>query len=412
MSLVNIFRAVMAFVTAGSLFGAELQKQLKDAGPDADFYGWMSRLDDQGYRLAASYDAEVWSNLDGGIQTGTEFIGVGFVEGDFDMEKIAGLEGASFFASGAWYEGRSPTDKLIGADPSTYLSAIEADRSFWRFYRLYYEQKIGDSPWALRIGQLAADEVFMLSEYAGLFLNAQFGAMPSMADNLAAPIYPLPAPGALLLYEPDEGIFARLGVYTADAGQNTAGNIGFDWRLGGDAGGALFFETGIAGDILGREGRYTLGFVGANNQTVNYRTGANATGFYSFYFMADRVIETRENGAPSLAGFFRFAYNPQSGHSQQQYYADFGVNWFAPFPNRENDVAGIAVGYNSYYDAFRQSSASAGQPVTPDQTVIELTYQFEVYEWFKLQPDFQIFLNPQFSGRDAYVIGLNANLFF
>ncbi len=409
-----LYLLLIACLAQAGLYAANVEQFLGRKRLGGSIWGLRNDMEEAGVFLDMGFDGEIWSNVHGGITTGTKLLGLGTVATGFDLETIAGLEGSSIFVDGIWYHGSQPTALLIGADPSSNISSAEAESNFWRVYQIYFQQELFNKALTLRAGQLAADETFMISEYAGLFINAQFGALPTEADNVAAPVYPTPAPGAYGEWSPEEQPwFARVGLYTADAGPDNSHNIGFSWELGGGVGGALFVEGGRSYVWAGMPGKATLGFIGANSPITNYQTGGTERGFYSLYTMVDQALILREDGSARLGAFWRFAWNPQSTRSQQQYYTDCGFNLFQPFPNRPRDIAGVAVGYERFYGYFRASQAALGGPsVTDDQTVLEFTYSASLNDWLVVQPDFQMIFDPEFSGRDAYVVGMRASLVF
>jgi porin len=104
-----------------------------------------------------------------------------------------------------------------------------------------------------------------------------------------------------------------------------------------------------------------------------------------------------------------------------------GMNWLAPFPDRKDDVFGIAFAYLGISPAARRFSrdlvlfGGAGSTYAADETVVEATYTASMNSWLTLQPDVQLVLNPgagipgPFGRRplgDAVVIGTRATIKF
>ena len=100
----------------------------------------------------------------------------------------------------------------------------------------------------------------------------------------------------------------------------------------------------------------------------------------------------------------------------------------APFKGRDNDVAGIAVGYakiGSHAQNLASDTASLTTPGYPSrsaETIIEATYQYQVTPWWQLQADFQYAFRPaggipnpenpsQRVGNEA-IVGLRTNIIF
>jgi hypothetical protein len=85
-----------------------------------------------------------------------------------------------------------------------------------RVDNLFYEQSWKDDAVVLKLGQIAADDDFMLSSYNGLFVNSALGAMPSqVSHSLASPLgfsppfpsLPLAAPGLFIAVRPEEYLY-------------------------------------------------------------------------------------------------------------------------------------------------------------------------------------------------------------
>jgi carbohydrate-selective porin OprB len=60
-----------------------------------------------------------------------------------------------------------------------------------RLYELWAEQKLFDNTVSVRVGQLAADTEFILSQYAAVFVNSTFGFRPSPARTCRMAVRPI-----------------------------------------------------------------------------------------------------------------------------------------------------------------------------------------------------------------------------
>ena len=160
-----------------------------------------SRLAERGIELHASYTTGFWSNLDGGIETGTRYEGFADWGADVDLDRAAGWRGGSFHINWISYHGGRPSEDLIGQFSAQNVSGWEAEDSV-RFYDIYLQQDLFDGKLLLKAGQMAVDDHFFVSRYAAPFLNAAFGDFTSNATALSAPVYPLTAPGLYLFLVP------------------------------------------------------------------------------------------------------------------------------------------------------------------------------------------------------------------
>jgi len=242
----------------------------------------------------------------------------------------------------------------------------------------------------------------MVSRYGGVFLNAAFGDLVSQNLNLDAPVYPLAAPGLVVQGRPTSWLTARFGAYTSDAGDDVAGNHGFGWKIGTNAGGTFFTE--IAAERPARlPGRYTLGGIFDTGGSAQFGTEQERRAHYELYAMVDQAVIADDRGNPVVGAFARFAGGTQDVRNVIAVSADAGVTWFGPLPARDNDVLGLAVSLFRFTDDFqRRSQVTFGR----GQTVLEVTYQVAIVPWLVVQPDAQFFFDPAFSARNAQAFGI------
>ena len=78
---------------------------------------------------------------------------------------------------------------------------------------------------------------------------------------------------------------------------------------------------------------------------------------------------------------------PQANASDQNFYADFGFNWFGPIPGREDDIFAAAF-------SVIENERGARESYSHYEGTLEITYQCRLTSAIVLQPDMQIFMNP------------------
>src|SRR5690625_1833753 len=151
--------------------------------------------------LGASFTGDFLANANGGAKTGSVSAGLLEIEFSADLEKIFGWNGASFFANAFYFHGHDLSEHLVGSFDD--VSNIFSETDF-NFFNIYLQQKLAEENIRLKIGQIAADDDFMTSEKADLFINSVFGPLPTLVGNIPAPEYPLAAPGFFLRSKPAE----------------------------------------------------------------------------------------------------------------------------------------------------------------------------------------------------------------
>ena len=352
-----------------------------------------------------NYQLGVWGNTSGGITQAVRFNSLAQFGASANTEKLGWWPGGQFLASWLFNEGNLNNNPLTGLNGAFALDRNLASNTI-RFYDIYYQQSFNQKRYTFKIGQLAADDNFMLSNYAGLFVNSAFGDIPTIGNLSGYPQYPLAAPGVFFSAQFIDEFTLKTGLYTNDAGPDQRTNWGFDWNFGGDAGFAWFTEAEYSPKIMDLPASLTAGlFLQIDGQATEQSTGNTFNGqtIYSLYFMWDQALLLNNKGDTELAAFWRVGYTPDDERfTVNQFYTDVGLNWFGPIPGRDKDILGMAFNYGTYTDGYRQAN-----PTTKaDQWVIELTYSVAITDEISFQPDIQCVLNPELASRNyALAVG-------
>jgi len=387
--------------------------------------GWNAAcksLDDRGITLSAVSTNEVLGNPSGGTRQGVAFEGNLQVNLTINLEKAVGWCGATFHASAYEIYGRGLSAGNIGN--LLTVSGFEATAST-RLYDLYLEQSLLDGKLSVRVGQFAADEEFIASEYAGLFVNSTFGWPGLAAIDLPSggPSYPLATPGVRIKAQ----IGDQLTLLGAVFDGNPAGPGSGDPQVR-DASGTLFrvndgvlviaeaqYAINQGDDAEGLPGTYRFGgwynsesFDDQHLDNLGLSLADPAStgeprqhrGDYSLYVVADQMVWRKPGSKDAGVGVFARVMGAPGDRNLVNFYADAGVNWKGPFDVRSDDTIGVAVGYARISDAARALDADTAFytgtafPIRSNETVLELTYQCQIAEWWNVQPDLQFVFNP------------------
>ena len=90
-----------------------------------------------GINFTYDYYADVYTNLSGGENHGTNYTHIMIFGAEIDFEKMFGVKGGSFVVSGAYNSGKDLSGK-IGNFFTISQSAITGG---WMFYEMYYQQE-------------------------------------------------------------------------------------------------------------------------------------------------------------------------------------------------------------------------------------------------------------------------------
>jgi porin len=364
--------------------------------------GARDELEARGVDLFARYTVGFWSNLRGGFERGTRYEGFARFGLDLDLMPLLEWEGGRIYADWLSYHGGQPSTELVGAFDTTFLSNHEAETSF-RFYNLYLEQQWLDGRLRVKGGQLAADDDFFVSEYAGSLLNATFGFLGMGRGRQIGPFYPLAAPGVYAAVSPGAGWFAHAGAYVADVGEDAFDNRGFDWDFSN--GGFYLGEFGIERGLFGREGRYSLGAVGTTASLTDFSAMSEVGGKAAIYGVIDQALWTPAS-RPNLGGFLRFQYLLSEDSGVVHWYVDGGLELRRPWTWRPDDALTVGFAYLCFGGEYVAAEQSAGADVSDYQASFELVYRAQLAPWLSVQPDIQYFIDPHYSRRNAFALGL------
>src|SRR5579862_365385 len=146
-----------------------------------DWLGYRKRWEDSGLQLGGDEIAEILADPIGGQKQRTVFEGRFELFLNLDLEKALQWSGASFHANAYQIHGRGLSQNGVGN--LLTVSNIEAQRAT-RLFDLWLQQELLDHAVSIRVGQLAADDEFYISQYAALFINSTFGWPAILGANL------------------------------------------------------------------------------------------------------------------------------------------------------------------------------------------------------------------------------------
>ncbi|MGC2223291.1 MAG: carbohydrate porin [Methylocella sp.] len=382
-------------------------------------------LFDLGYNLQLNYTGEVLGNPTGGVKQGAVYEGLFEMAVDGDLEKIAGLNGATFHINAFVIQGRSLSRfNLFDIAPFTSIEA----RPTTRLFEAWVEQQFFQGLAAVRIGQLSADTEFFISEFAAFYTNGTFGWPDIMTADLPSgggPNYPLATPGVRLKLTPNDQTTLLAALFNGDpsgAGftglQQIKDPAGINFRLRDPPLliGEAQFKYNQGKDSAGLAGTVKLGlwhdFGGFNDQRFG-TDGLPLTsplsdgvpfvhrGNTGLYGVIDQMIWRLPGDDPKKGvGVFARASAAPSDRNLIDFYADAGVNFIGLWDMRPNDSFGAAASYSHISPEVSESDAdaafftSAALPVRDYEIDFELTYQAQIVPGFLVQPVFSYVFHP------------------
>lgn len=379
------------------------------------FRPWLAQY---GLSFGLQETSEYMGNVSGGTSRGGAYQGLTEFSLGMDTQKAFGLAGGVLNVSGFQIHGTSLTARNLQTLQSA--SGIEAEAST-RLWELWYQQTLPGGKVDVKVGQQSLDQEFMISQYANTFMNATFGwsVLPSVDLPAGGPAYPLSSLGVRVRATPTDAITVLGGVFDGNPAPgegdpqklNASGtnfNLGNGVLVIGEIQYAINQPPVSSSDARsnGMPGTYKLGFWYNSNRFSDPATGVSGVGGpggyrgnYSIYAVADQMVWRPGDDSPQSVGVFARVMGAPGDRNLVDLGVNAGVTLKAPFKGRDNDVAGLAVGY-AHIGSHAQDYASAqavstpGYPSRSAETVLEATYQYQVAPWWQLQADFQYFFRP------------------
>ncbi|MCJ2068552.1 carbohydrate porin [Methylobacterium sp. J-030] len=432
-----------------------IQATLGDA---ADPTGLRRFLSDRGVVLSFNAITDILGDTSGGTRRTATVLGRLDMQLDADLDRFAGWRGAAFRVEAYQINGAGLSRAAV--NDLAVVSELEALPST-RLYELWVEQQILDGQLAVKLGQVAADTEFLVSQTATLFINSTFGWPTIAGTNLPSggPAYPFGAPAVRAKYLPTPNLSFQVGLFDGDpAGPARAWNdpdpqrrdrTGTNFRLSdpafliAEAAYAYNFEERAgSGQVLDEPGTVTLGgwhhfgrFDSLRVDDIGRSLADSSTsgvarrfrGDDGLYGIIDQTIYREpDDGGQGASAFLRAVTSP-GDRNLIDLYLDAGIGYRGLLPGRSNDTAGVAVSYArispSVRGADRDTILETGiaMPRRRFEALVEATYQAVLAPGVTVQPNLQYVFHPGGNIpdprddlgrriRNATVVGLRATL--
>lgn len=346
---------------------------------------------DDGFHIGLDYAGDVMTVVDGGIDTGTTYTGLGNINLDF-----AGTDW-SWHANVYVPHGDSPTEEHVG--DFAVVSNIDMGGLDPRLQEFWFERRFGKA--SIRAGMLAADTEFWGSDNGGLYVSSVFGAPSIVSANLPNPsIFPTATLGVRYDVEVgDDGVF-RAAVLDGDAGDPEIDNRhGTDVELGDGAGALILAEYHVD-----RTGDAVVPY--AYRFSAYYHTG-------DFVDFGDLSVRKGQWGllgvfdlpvSDNVGWFGRVGYSHRH-RSVVPWSFETGVNLYNAFGTK--GTLGLGLGWvqlNHDFDVL--------VPDISNEKIVELTFDYPVNDYFTIQPDIQYISNTGGTdgGGETLVVGVRGKL--
>lgn len=341
-----------------------------------------------GIDFALIYKGEFSSVLNGGIKQQSSYLENLDVRLNFDLAKLAGLQGGSVFLYGLGNRGatdaNSPTAN-VGDIQGT--SNIQTATSQFILYEAWYQQMFFEQKMSLLVGLHDLNSEFYSSDSAALFFNSNFGIGKEMSQTAVngPSIFPVTSLAVRLKAEPSENFYIQTAIFNAQAGDPNSPQA-IHIRGFGDDGMLSVTEMGLI-DVITTHSKFAVGlwsydrtFEAINDPTLQVTSKGS-------YGVVD--IELSKN----LHSFLKYGRASTASNNVGASLAA-GVQWQNLFSEAWQDRLGIGFTQVSFGKEYLAAQQAGGINTADTETALELSYRFEILPGVALQPDFQYVITP------------------
>ena len=406
-----------------------------DAAFKLDPGGVRKALAKNGVMLSGIYYGESFGNW-GGFKQGVTYDGVLDMHLDADMKKFGLWKGLCFHMNAFQIHGRSITaDNIDGLMPVSNLEATPATR----LDEMWFEQHLFSDKLAVKIGQLAADMEFILSESYSYFLNGTWGWPSIAAADLpgGGPAYPLATPAVRVAVRPSDQLKLMIGVFNGDPADpncpdpnpQECNSDGLDFSLDSPPllmieGRYKYNQSGQLPGVVKVGGWNHFGSFpdqrfdsGGVPIALTGKPGRPIDGDWAIYGIVDQLIwRLPDSKDPKGVGLFGRVMGAPTDQNLVDFYAEGGITFTGMVPHRTDDAIGIGFAYTGISDRVRGFDSDSGLSVLHNhEALLEICYTAQLKPGWTLQPDFQYFWQPGGNvpgADDAVVLGARTTISF
>jgi len=367
-------------------------------------YGGVKIRTEEGVDVNVNVIMDGFRNFTGGIRTsktqGLSFLDL-FVA--LDTHRLLRWPGGLFAAEIAYGAGDDPTKTMVG---DVLLFDLFDGPRYLSLYQLWYEQKMADDWFRVRVGKIDANGEFNVVEYGLWFVSKANQINPT---NYLIPTTPGPMPGVTaFLEEPDNRWYIGVGGFYSNRAS----------RFGNFVGPASSFQPARNGAYLVQEAGVRWRHVSDIRAPGDFKAGAwQHTGVFprlgggeqrgtaGYYLIFDQTLWQPPGAREFEQGIGLFLAWGQTEDTVQPVHIGTGggIAWTGPFASRSKDVTGFAVHCGAI-------SPRARHRPKPQEISFEIFYRALVRPWMAVQPDLQYIITPGGRYDNALVMTLRLQI--
>jgi porin len=387
----------------------------EDEGPDysqdtltGDWGGLRTDWAARGLNVDLGFKSDFLRNVKGGTKRGGRPVNQFDLKIQGDLERLAGLPGASVYFN-LIYDGGGKTNRdhvgsLMG------VSNTEVPVSTFRVFHAWFEQTFDDKQWALLLGLYPIDSEFQVLESAGLFVLPPYGPTADLSLTRGPSIFNQSAFGVRGKWQSsDQKAYAMVAVldgipgdpdhpkgthiqFNDGDGTMQIAELGFTPRAAGPSSDQGETEASAPPGLE----KYALGFwryTARVDDLVDLDTAGNPVQRKSngWYVQAEKTLFNWNDG--DLAAFVRYSRTDGDSTAIRDV-STLGTRIRGIIPGRDQDYFGVAYTRSSIGDKWRTAQAATGISTAGSESAVEITYRAQATRWLAIQPVYQYIKSP------------------
>jgi porin len=378
-------------------------------------------LYNHGISLTLNYTGEAAANPSGGVRQGSDYTGQVYLGADFDLNRIAGWQGATLHVAITDRHGRNLAADDIGNNTSVQ-EVYGTQNLHLAVFTL--EQKLFNGRLDVTAGRTVANIAFLNSPLYCLFQsNSACGNPTFIFKDSNFTYFPASAWGgdARFLFTPNTYIHS--GVYEVSPVDKTFLSHGFNFSGQGDTGVVVPTELGYTTDanLYAIGGWYDTGAYADPLDDAQGQPALVAGQTYAQHHdRSGLFLRFTQNLNDQGLAVFGVLMTRLSGRVNENQFYEAGVVQTGTFPGRAQDKAGFVINDQEFSNLFLENIATArdsvgGSANIPHREIMmELHYLAQVTPAITFEPNLQYIINPDQSAEpyrktnipNAFVVGL------
>lgn len=384
------------------------------------WWGFREKMNEHGFNFSLTYTADFLSGIVAGHKSEAYYLDNTNARMLIDLQKNMGLKDAIFLISFLGNYGGNPAEATGTAQG---ISNIESINDF-KLYELRLEKRFFNGRLSLLTGLYDLNSEFDVRESSKLFINPSHGIGADFAQSgeNGPSIFPHTSLAFRLKYALPESYYFQAAVFDGVPG-NPSNPYGTHIILNERDGLLIAAEGGLQkGDFSQADNFLKLsGGIWYYNSTYddlydldNDGNPLRKRGNFGIYASAETFLYSEEpDGDQGAAAFVRIG-TADGDINQFSLYTAAGINFIGLIPGRDSDQLGIAAAGAHNSSKYRMMASASGFGVRKNEINLEVTYSAQLFPWLRLQPDFQLILNPagRSDGRSIFSAGSRMEIVF